>query len=528
MKSKKALIFLTFISLAVTSCSFLPARRSKKGSSNLEEDISQFYDDSSDHYVYKRAPELIRSDYDMADYLKLDNDKNVTGLNYVPDDGILFIDYPIAPRAFESIDEITTIFIGPNCNYIDEQAFSCCNNVNFVIIDSDTFPKLNHDTFCGTWDYDYFHVYVNDDIYEDVLNLETDDQLWNDQVDRLLRKKSELPSSLLSDLKFYTKATNTIIEFRVRFNDPDYSLVDYSVRLYKDGQMSASYETAMPEAGFGGLIPDTSYVVKVQYYYDLGDGSGVRTNVVSKNVKTRETIVPFLTVTKDSSKQLNIDDYGYVVGLNSNPSDGVLFINRPIRNNAFRLEKGFHTVVINQGCTFIGSNAFESCDNLRTVIINRDSMPEFVNDTFCGTWDPEDFKVYVPDERYDAMKNTITGDEYWNSDHRQRQLFKFSNLPAEKQMLTKANLNITSSSVSFDFPLYDPDGAIREVEIYLFEGDTMFAAIDRGSDSIISDRFNQLSPNTTYRLNVHLGYYLVEGGHHYFLDYDIEFTTLEA
>ena len=523
MKTKKSLILLALLSLAVTSCSFAPVRRPRNSSSNGDT-ISE-KDSGGQNSNNKRAPTLVRDDYDVVEYLKLDDNLNVIGLNYVPDDGVLFIDYPISSYAFYNISGIETVFLGPRCYYLDQCAFYCCNDIKYVIIDSDSFPKLNNDTFCGTWDPDYFHVYVNDEIYDDVLNNETDDILWNDNCERVLRKKSELPSSFYSELAFYTRVTNTLIEYKVHFNDPDKTIDHINVLLLKDGRMSASYEYAFLEGGFG-VTPNTSYTVRIEYFYDLDDGYGERFDVALKDVKTRKTITPYLIITNDSSEQLNIDSSGYVTGLNSSPSNGILFINHPIRSNAFVSELGFHTVVINQGCDYIGECAFSCCDNLRTVIINRDSMPTLVNDTFCVTWDPEDFKVYVPDEYYNAMKNTNTADELWNSDHRNRQVYKFSDLPQDKLELTESNIKVTNNSISFSFPLYDPDGAVHEVQIYLYDGDMLFASIDRGTDYVISDNFTQLNSNTTYRLNIHLGYYLVEGGQHFYLDYNINVTTL--
>ena len=523
MKTKKSLILLALLSLAVTSCSFAPVRRPRNSSSNGDT-ISE-KDSGGQNSNNKRAPTLVRDDYDVVEYLKLDDNLNVIGLNYVPDDGVLFIDYPISSYAFYNISGIETVFLGPRCNYLDQCAFYCCNDIKYVIIDSDSFPKLNNDTFCGTWDPDYFHVYVNDEIYDDVLNNETDDILWNDNCERVLRKRSALPSSFYSELAFYTRATNNLIEYKIHFNDPDETIDHINVLLLKDGRMSASYEYAFLEGGFG-VTPNTSYTLRIEYFYDLDDGYGERFDVALKDVKTRQTITPYLITNNDSSEQLNIDSNGYVTGLNSNPSNDVLFINHPIRDNAFVSELGFHTVVINQGCDYIGECAFSCCDNLRTVIINRDSMPTLVNDTFCVTWDPEDFKVYVPDEYYNAMKNTNTADELWNSDHRNRQVYKFSDLPQDKLELTKSNIKVTNNSISFSFPLYDPDGAVREVQIYLYDGDMLFASIDRGIDYVISDNFTQLNPSTTYRLNIHLGYYLVEGGQHFCLDYNINVTTL--
>ena len=94
MKTKKSLILLTLLSLAVTSCSFAPVRRPRNSSSNGDT-ISE-KDSGGQNSNNKRAPTLVRDDYDVVEYLKLDDNLNVIGLNYVPDDGVLFIDYPIS------------------------------------------------------------------------------------------------------------------------------------------------------------------------------------------------------------------------------------------------------------------------------------------------------------------------------------------------------------------------------------------------------------------------------------------------
>ena len=541
MKAKKSLILFTFLSLVVSGCSLMPVRRTRKSSSDMndtsdiddystESNISDYssYAPTSEYYSDKREPTLFRSDYDIADYLILDIDKNVTGLSYIPDDGVLFIDYPIASYAFSNIYGVETVFLGPNCNFIDQCAFYCCNDIKYVIIDADVFPKLTNDTFCGTWDSDDFHVYVKDEIYDEAMTIATYDNLWNDVRSRALRRRSDLPSSVTSSLVFYTKSTNTVIEFRVRFTDPDNTLIKFTVKLYEGSQFSAGYEDSVEMSSFGGLRPKSSYSIKVQYFYDLADGYGTRSRIISKTVKTRESISPYLMVEKDSSPNLNIDNAGYITGLKDDPENGVLFINNPIRSGAFMNINSFHTVVINQGCTSIGERAFYYCDSLRTVIINRDSMPTLENDTFCGTWDPEDFKVYVPDEYYNVMKSTDTNDGFWNGDHRDRQMYKFSNLPADKLELTKSNINVTSNSFTYSFTLFDPDNTVVDIDLFLSNDGITFATASIYPSPVITGEYKDLSSNTTLRLLIKLNYYLIENGVQLTKTYEIYITTLGA
>lgn len=541
MKAKKSLILFTFLSLVVSGCSLMPARRTRKSSSDIidtsniddfstDSNISDYssYAPTSEYYSDKREPTLFRSDYDIADYLILDIDKNVTGLSYIPDDGMLFVDYPVAPWGLSDLYEVETIFLGPHCNFLDEGAIACCHDLKNVIIDADVFPKLTSGTFSGTWYFDDLHVYVNDDIFEEALHTETTDTHWNDNCSQFLRKKSDIPSNVRSQLSFFTRATNTVIEFRVRFTDPDNTLIKFTVKLYEGSQFSAGYEDSVEMSSFSGLRPKNSYSIKVQYFYDLADGYGTRSRIISKTVKTRESISPYLIVGKDSSPNLNIDNAGYITGLKDDPENGVLFINNPIRSRAFMNINSFHTVVINQGCTSIGEVAFYYCDSLRTVIINRDSMPTLENDTFCGTWDPEDFKVYVPDEYYNVMKSTDTNDGYWNGEHRDRQMYKFSNLPADKLELTKSNINVTSNSFTYSFTLFDPDNTVVDIDLFLSNDGITFATASIYPSPVITGEYKDLSSNTTLRLLIKLNYYLIENGVQLTKTYEIHITTLGA
>ncbi len=63
------------------------------------------------------------------------------------------------------------------------------------------------------------------------------------------------------------------------------------------------------------------------------------------------------------------------------------------------------------GC--IGDGAFDECNNLKTVTFLSEVPPQIGRDLFGGTWDAEDFKVYVPEAGFEAY--SAIEDVYWQN-----------------------------------------------------------------------------------------------------------------
>ena len=82
-----------------------------------------------------------------------------------------------------------------------------------------------------------------------------------------------------------------------------------------------------------------------------------------------------------------------------------------IGSSAFNGSTGLLSVVIPSSVTSIGDTAFGSCYNLKTVYFKATTPPRIGSDLFCGTWDADDFVIYVPRESLNAYKS-ITA-EFW-------------------------------------------------------------------------------------------------------------------
>ncbi|MBQ9744264.1 MAG: leucine-rich repeat protein [Clostridia bacterium] len=105
-----------------------------------------------------------------------------------------------------------------------------------------------------------------------------------------------------------------------------------------------------------------------------------------------------------------IIENGVVVGLGS-CTDTVLYINKPIGELAFYDCNDIETIYLGEGVTSIGDSAFNTCDNLTTVIFISDIKPALGSDVFGGSWDNRYFGAYAPYESYDYFYNCSC--EYW-------------------------------------------------------------------------------------------------------------------
>ena len=467
-----------------------------------------------------REPRVGTANYDV-DYLNYDGQGYVTGSSYVPEDGILFINAPIKEYAFAQANDVIAVYLGPECTYIGECAFQSCDKLRTVVVDSLYFPDITNDTWCITWNAEDFKVYVYDEIFDYVSTHDANDVHWNNNPrQNRLGKISELSEKYSSYLGFKVTTSNNSISFSLNFSDPDNVLIDYAVALMLGDNMIDA-RTFTREGTFTNLLNDTEYVLELSYNFDLNDGQGRQSKTLRKTVKTKALTEPEVVMSKLSSDELIIDNEGYVTGINGAPENGVLYINNPVRDSALSNLDTFHTVVINQGCTSLGSNAINYCFTVDTVIINRDSFPTLDNDTFCATWSHDEFHVYVKDEIYEQVKNLETGDYYWDVEHRDTQLYKFSDLTNDQQQLLNNFAIANSDSIEFDFRVNDPDNVVSICFIALYEGDTQIA-IFYTCDGV----FTGLNANTTYTIRISITFDLNNGQGNRGKNYEMSITTL--
>ena len=111
------------------------------------------------------------------------------------------------------------------------------------------------------------------------------------------------------------------------------------------------------------------------------------------------------------STGLSVSD-GVITGIGS-CTDSVLYLNKPIASNAFKSNSTITAVVFGKGVTSIGTQAFYSNTNLRTVIFLSSDASGIGSDVFASTWDATDFMIYVPADALEAYQNVSC--QYWQT-----------------------------------------------------------------------------------------------------------------
>ena len=105
---------------------------------------------------------------------------------------------------------------------------------------------------------------------------------------------------------------------------------------------------------------------------------------------------------------------GVIVGIGS-CTDEVLYLNMPIAERAFVGCDTITKVILGEGVTSIGAQAFgeslTGCQNLKEVVFESAVPPEIGSDVFGTTWNASDFRVYVPAESLEAYEAVDA--EYW-------------------------------------------------------------------------------------------------------------------
>ena len=84
---------------------------------------------------------------------------------------------------------------------------------------------------------------------------------------------------------------------------------------------------------------------------------------------------------------------------------------KTIGNLAFNNCSSLTEITIPASVTQIVDSAFSGCYNLKTVTFLSEVPPQIGGDLFSGTWDAEDFKVYVPEAGFEAY--SAIEDVYW-------------------------------------------------------------------------------------------------------------------
>jgi hypothetical protein len=302
-------------------------------------------------------------------------------------------------------------------------------------------------------------------------------------------------------------ATTGSITFDIMVTDVHEVGAITAIELHKDGEMVQSLEDLTART-FTGLLSNNEYEIVVTYTYDLSDGVGERTFVLSGK-------------SQESTAGLVINEEGLVDRYDG--TQEVVYINeKGIMKYAFINNNTMRKVIIGENVEFIGQQAFGDnqygVPNLTEVYFLSNTPPLFGFSPFGTTWNSEAFKIYVPI----GMKAI-----YYQLIHEQDPMgylseddiieIPTSSVPIDNiniKTLAKdtptveiVNLQSTVNSITFEIDITDVHevGSIAAIELY--QGDTLVQSLE----DLEAREFTELSSNTEYKIVVTYQYDLNDG-----------------
>lgn len=253
-------------------------------------------------------------------------------------------------------------------------------------------------------------------------------------------------------------ATKDDISYVVEFEDVDYVCNIDSVELYRDGEKVDSKET---QSGlFTGVYSDNTYVVRVNYSYDLNDGDGPVSKFIEQTVRTLAKSVPSYTF--------------------SNYSVGTDYITYEIKN------------VDNDGVSQI-----KSVDLYKNGEVVATNDGKFVN-RFDGLLSESTYTIRV---NYSYDLNNGTGAIDKNIEKSAKTLSRTA------PYLTFTGTSADQSSVSYEISKVDESGICNIKRVELLRDGIVVATNDGG----LQGTFNELLSDNKYTVRVVYDYDLNTG-----------------
>ena len=287
---------------------------------------------------------------------------------------VLYIDMPVAAHAFDENSIITTVVFGENVQELGGQAFRGCCELKTVRFLGAIPPVIGDDLFCGTWDSDEFKVYVP------VMGLNSYKNAGDDCWQNSVVKAKKLYT--IGEMVTYSFETNGYGEVSAMENDMGITLPT----IKREGYILSWYDNAAFEgdALYGWYVSNTDVTLYAKWIAisDLRQSEG-----------------------------LEIEN-GVIVGIGSFQGN-ILYIDMPVAAHAFDENSIITTVVFGENVQELGGQAFRGCCELKTVRFLGAIPPVIGDDLFCGTWDSDEFKVYVPVMGLNSYKNA--GDDCWQN-----------------------------------------------------------------------------------------------------------------
>ena len=157
-------------------------------------------------------------------------------------------------------------------------------------------------------------------------------------------------------------------------------------------------------------LTELPYPIKEGYiflgWYNNAEFTGTSITLPYYDAEKTTLYAKWIEIEGNQSAGLEIEN-GVIVGIGS-CTDTELILNMPIAERAFVGCNTITKVVLGEGVTSIGAQAFGDsgigCQNLKEVVFESAVPPEIGSDVFGTTWNASDFRVYVPAESLEAYE----------------------------------------------------------------------------------------------------------------------------
>ena len=166
-------------------------------------------------------------------------------------------------------------------------------------------------------------------------------------------------------------------------------------------------------------LTELPYPIKEGYiflgWYNNAEFTGTSITLPYYDAEKTTLYAKWIEIEGNQSAGLEIEN-GVIVGIGS-CTDTELILNMPIAERAFVGCNTITKVVLGEGVTSIGAQAFGNsgigCQNLKEVVFESAVPPEIGSDVFGTTWNASDFRVYVPAESLEAYEAVDA--EHWQT-----------------------------------------------------------------------------------------------------------------
>ena len=245
------------------------------------------------------------------------------------------------------------------------------------------------------------------------------------------------------------------INYEILVDDVDQIATIDNVQLLLNGEVIKENNGDL-NGSFSELLSNKSYVVKVNYKYDLNEGEEDISKSIEQEIKTAEVAAPAVTIDTIESTKTAIT-FAYSV-------------DDPINLLTIENVELYHDDVV--------------VDTIEDLTVN----------SFANLLSNNTYKVRI---NYHFDLNDGKGEQRWYVER------EIKTLPKISPAFSFNGLTATQNSVSYKYTKMDPDQTLVVDGVELYLDDTLIETI---TDGKVSGTFSNLSPDTLYkvRFNYHI------------------------